>query len=85
MFSPKRKPDLTKYMLWTNSVHLTNPSCIIHELFNFDSQPGIISSNQYMYLRHWMFLLTSCNELAIVPPSFPLFPNQNLRTRKENE
>ena len=27
IFSPKRKPDLTRYMLWTDSVHLTDTSC----------------------------------------------------------
>ena len=30
LFSPKRKPDLAKYMLWSDSVHLTDPSCFIH-------------------------------------------------------
>ena len=27
IFSPKRKPDLTRYMLWTDSVYLTDTSC----------------------------------------------------------
>ena len=68
VFSPRRKPDLTKYMLWTDSVYLTDQSCSIHRLFNFDSQSDIISTNQYIILRHWEFLLTACNELGIVPP-----------------
>ena len=37
LFSPRRKPDLTKYILWTDSVHLTDTSCFLHGPFNFDS------------------------------------------------
>ena len=37
LFSQKLKPNLTKYMLWTNSAHLTYTSCFLHWSFNFDS------------------------------------------------
>ena len=47
LFSPKRKPDLTKYMMWTNSVDLTDQSCFIHRSLNFDSQSDIISTNSF--------------------------------------
>ena len=61
-------PDLTKYTMQTDSVHLTDTSYFLNGPFNFDSQSDIISSNQYTALRHWDFLLTSCNELYIVSP-----------------
>ena len=51
-FGQKRKPDLTKYMLWTDTVHLTDPSCFIHESISIDSQSNIISANQCIDLRH---------------------------------
>ena len=66
MFSSKQEPNLTKYMLWIDSVHLTDTSCFLHEPFNFDSQSDIISVDQYIALRHWEFLLTSYNKLDIV-------------------
>ena len=66
-FNPRRKPDLTKYMLWTALVHLTDTSCFLHGPFNSDSQSDIISANQYIALRHWEYLLTFCNELSIIP------------------
>ena len=74
-------------MLWTDSVYLTDQSCSIHRLFNFDSQSDIISTNQYIILRHWEFLLTACNELGIVPPppSFPVLLLRNIRSRNETE
>ena len=37
LFGPKRKLDLSKYILWTDSVHLTDSSCYLHGPFNFDS------------------------------------------------
>ena len=44
-FSPKRKVHLTKYILWTDSVHLTDTFCFLHGPFNFDSQSDIISTS----------------------------------------
>ena len=34
-FNSRRKSDLTKYMLWTDSVHLTDSSCFLYRPFNF--------------------------------------------------
>ena len=35
LFGPKRKSDSNKYILWTDSVHLTNPSCYLDGKFLF--------------------------------------------------
>jgi len=45
------KPNLTKYIWWTDSVHLTDTSHFLHGNFNFDSQSGIIPTDQYVVLR----------------------------------
>ena len=66
--SPKRKPDLTKYMLWIVSVHLTYTSSFLHGPHHFDLQSDIIYASQCIFLCYWEFLLTSCNKLGIVPP-----------------
>ena len=42
LLGPNRKPNTKKYILWTNSVHLSDPSCYIQEPFNFDSRSDII-------------------------------------------
>ena len=68
LFKPNRKPNLAKYILWTESVHLTDFSCFIHGPFNFDSRFDVISAKQIVVLRHWEFLLTSCIALGIAPP-----------------
>ena len=52
VFSPRRKPDLTKYMLWTDSVHLADISCFLRWPLNYDSQSNIISTNQHIALRY---------------------------------
>ena len=44
LFSPKWKPNLTKYTLWIDSVHFTDSPYFIHGVFNFDSRSDIISS-----------------------------------------
>ena len=47
LFKPTRKPDLTKYMLWTDSVHLTDLSYFIHGTFNYDSRSDNISAKTF--------------------------------------
>ena len=44
LFKPNRKLDLTKYMLWSDSVHLTYSSCFIYGPFKFDSRSDVIST-----------------------------------------
>ena len=68
LFSPKRKPDLTKYLVWSNFIHLTDPSCFIYDPFNFESHSDIVFSKIYIVLCHWKFLLVPCNGLCIVLP-----------------
>ena len=82
LFSPKQKPDLTKNILWTDSVHLTDSSYFLHGQFNFDSQSDIISANQYIPLLHWEFLLLSCNELGVVLPLISTLTTTKPKRRK---
>ena len=49
LLKPNRKPNVAKYMLWTDSVHWTNSSC---HPFNFDSCSDVISIKQFVVLRH---------------------------------
>ena len=67
-FGPKRKPDSNKYIHWTDSVHLTDPSCYLHGPFNFDSHSDVITAKQHVALTHWEYLLTICNTFGIVSP-----------------
>ena len=83
LFKPNRKLDLKKYMLWSDSVHLTNVSCFIHGTFNFDSRSDVISAKQFVDLCHWEYLLISCITLGIVPPLFPLLLQQNQGKEEE--
>ena len=69
LFEPTRKPDLKKYVLWTDSIHLTDSSYFLHEPLNFDTRSDVIKPNQYIALTHWEFLLTRCSVLSIVPPT----------------
>ena len=51
LFGPKRKPDPSEYILWTDSVHLTYSSCYLHSPFDFDSYSDIIIAKQH--LKNW--------------------------------
>ena len=42
LFGPKRKSDPSKYILLTDSIHLTDSSCYLHGPFNFDSHSDFI-------------------------------------------
>ena len=42
LFGPIRKPNDKNYIIWTDSIHLTDSSCYIHGLFNFHSRLDII-------------------------------------------
>ena len=83
LFSPKRKPDETKYMLWTDSVHLTDSSFFLHGPFNFDSHTDIVSAKQFIALHHWEFLLTSCIEFGIVPPTISTLTTTKTKRKKK--
>ena len=50
LLGPNRKPNTKTYILWKDSIHLSDPSCYIHGPFNFDSRSDIIKPNQYITL-----------------------------------
>ena len=49
LFSPKRKSNLKKYILWFDSVHLTDTKYFTHGPFNYDAHDNIIQLNQYFF------------------------------------
>ena len=83
ILKPKRKPDLANYMLWTDSVHLTDSSCFLHGPFNFDSRSDVISANQFVALHHWEYLLTSCITLGILPLTLSSLIVTKLKKRRK--
>ena len=54
--SPKRKPNLKKFMYWSDSLHITDTKYFIHIPFNFDAHDGIIQPNQHVALINCEFL-----------------------------
>ena len=68
LFGPKRKPDLSKYILWIDSVLLIDSSCYLYGPFNFDSHSDVITAKQHVALTYWGFLLTICHSFSIIPP-----------------
>ena len=68
LFGPKRKPDLSKYILWIDYVLLIDSSCYLHDPFNFDSYSDVITAKQHVALAYWGFLLTIFHSFSIVPP-----------------
>ena len=67
LFGPTRKLDLKKYILWTDSIHLTDPSCFLHGPFNFDTRSDVIKPKQYIALTplgippHSLFRFKYCS------------------------
>ena len=82
LFGPKRKPDPNKYILWTDSVHLTDPSCYLNVPFNFDSHSDVITAKQHVTLTHWEYLLTVCNTLGVVSPILSTLTDVKASTKK---
>ena len=72
-------------MLWSDSVHLTDSTCFIHRPFNFDSRSDVISAKKIVALRHWKFLLTSCIQLDIVPPTISILIATKLRKMRKKK
>ena len=69
LFSPKRKPNLTKFMLWSDYVNLTDPKYFIHGPFHFDAHDDIIQPSQNVALTHWELLFSCCDQSSIVFPT----------------
>ena len=82
LFDPKRKPDPNKYILRTDSVHLTDISCYLHGPFNFDSHSDIITAKQHVASTHWEYHLTICNTFGIVSPILSTITNIKVSTKK---
>ena len=53
LFLLKCRPNLKKFMLWSDSVHLTDTKYFIYGLFNFDTHDDIIQPNHHDSLTHW--------------------------------
>ena len=81
-FGPKRNTYLRKYILCTDSTPLTDPSCYLHGIFNFDSHSDIIIVKEYIALIHWEYPLTVCNTFSIIPPILNTFTNLIVSTKK---
>ena len=54
-------------MLWSDSVHLTDPKYFIHGPFNFDAHDDNIQPHQNVTLTNWEFFFSFCNQFSIVP------------------
>ena len=54
-FSSKWKLNLKKYIICSDSLHLTDPKYFIHSAFSYDAHDDIIQSKQYIASTHWEF------------------------------
>ena len=82
LLGPKREPHSNKYILWTDSVHLTDPLCYLHGHFNFDSHSDVITTNQHVALTHWDYLFTACNTLCVVSSILSTLTDVKSSTKK---
>ena len=85
LLSPKRKPTPKIYMLWSDSVHLTDSKYFIHGPFNYDAHTDIIQSKQHVTLIHWEFLLSFCSQFSIIPPALSTLICCKLSTEKRKK
>ena len=67
LFGLKRKPGPSKYTIWTDSVHLTDSSCYLHDQLNFDSYSEITITKKHIVLTQCGHILTVCNTFSIIP------------------
>ena len=74
-----------KYMLWSDSVHLTDSKYCIHGPFNYDEHIEIIQLKQHVALNHWEFLLSFCSQFSIVPPTLSTLTVCELSTVKRKK
>ena len=85
LFGKERKPNPDKYILWIDSVHLTDSSYYLYGPFNFDSHSDAITAKQHVTLTHWEYFLTVCNTLDIVSPILStLATMKTLNKKREN-
>ena len=56
LFSTKLNQNLKKFVLGSDSVHLTDTKYFIDGPFNFDAHDGVIQPNHHVALTHWGLL-----------------------------
>ena len=71
LFSPKWEPNLKKYILWYDLVHLTDSKYFIHEQYSYDAHDDIIQSNQHVVLTRWEFYFLSVTKVSFLPYYLP--------------
>ena len=67
-FKSSRKPDPIKYILWVDSVDLTDTDFLIHDSLNYDDYSNVITSKQHVALSHEEILLSFCTKFGIIVP-----------------
>ena len=69
LFNPLRKPNLSKFRLWTDTVPLTDSNCYLQGPFHFESRHDVLTPCNYIARDQWLLLLSSCSVSGIVPLS----------------
>ena len=85
MLGPKRKPNTSKYIIWTGSVRLTDSSSYLHGPFNFGSTSNVITAKQNVVLTHWEYCLTACHTFSIVPSILSTLTAVKRSTKKQKK
>ena len=85
LFRQKRIPDPNKYILWTDSIHLTDTSCYLHGPFNFEPYSDNIPAKKHVALTHWEYLLTICNKLSVVSPILSTLTQAKVARKKRKK
>ena len=78
LFGQNRKPNVNKYIIWTDNVHLKDLFCYLRGPFGSTSHPDIIKLKEYIVLGRRKFCLTSCNFLGILFPIIIALTNYNV-------
>ena len=68
LFHPLRKPNLSKFRLWTDTVPLSDPNCYLQGPFDFESRNDVLNPCNYVARDQWLLLASSCSVSGIVPP-----------------
>ena len=86
LFDLKRKPDPSKYIILTDSVHKTDASYYLHGPLNFNLYSDVLITKQNISITHWEYISTGCHTFSIVPPNLPtLTAVKGLNKKQKNE
>ena len=85
LFDPKPKLDPRKYILWTDSVHLTDISCYLYGPFNFDSRSDIFRSQTTYFTNKWKYMLTVYDTFSIVTPILSTLTDVKVSNKKRKQ